>query len=297
MPAVPGQHHVDPPQVLGALRVEQERQRPRRGARGPRPAQSTRTMPPGVATTFASTKSGWVSASGSPSPVSSAPTSASAPGRPRARRRGRGARCPRAAPRCRRRLGGRQAVGQVMPGAAGPGHRADAGRQRVQPPEQRPEPAKAARPARIASRRSRRGTGPAHSVTSTARPSRVETGSSAAQRSAGNSRAATYLRIAASPATASAGRRAGNHRATQSGPSARPTRHTPTSRSVIAVTSIPYRRLQVQPQALGRSGSASASRTGSGCRPGRRASPRAARTAVSPTRRVSPPTPGRVHSS
>ena len=34
-----------------------------------------------------------------------------------------------------------------MPGAAGPGDRADAGRQRVQPPEQRPEPAEAARPA------------------------------------------------------------------------------------------------------------------------------------------------------
>ena len=51
---------------------------------------------------------------------------------------------PASSSRGRGRLGRRRAVGQMMPGAAGPGDRADAGRQRVQPPEQRPEPAEAA---------------------------------------------------------------------------------------------------------------------------------------------------------
>jgi len=138
----------------------------------------------------------------------------------------------------------RRPVGEVMPGTARTRDRpignanpvsvcCRRGVQRVQVAEQRAEVAEAARRAdRVPPLMP--GTGSAHSATSTERPSRTETGPSAAHRSAGNSCADRYCRIAASLATASADLRAGNQRAAQSGPSARPARHTPRSSSVIS---------------------------------------------------------------
>jgi hypothetical protein len=144
MPPVAGQDHVRPPLVLRALRVEQEGERPQaRPAARARPVDEDHAVLRGDHVREDEVGVGqrlW----------QAVPLVERADFR--AQRLVRGllivrddVRGVREHPRCGRDLGGRPAVGQVVPAAAGPRQRARARRERVQPPEQGAEPPKTAR--------------------------------------------------------------------------------------------------------------------------------------------------------